>query len=91
MNVGRYRARVFVEAVQYDGANATEIIDWIAGPPPVHFLPAYTDSSGALHVAVPDEDLHANPGDWVIRGVTGKFFVRNAEHFARTYEEMTGA
>lgn len=47
-------------------------------------------------VAVPLEDDHygsaadwAEPGQYVVQGVTGKFFVVDAERFERDYEEAS--
>jgi hypothetical protein len=80
-NIKRFRPRVTVEAIQYDGTNATELIEW-AGDWIIHTIPDDTD----LWLSVPPVGIdRVVVGDWIIRGTTGGFFSRSAEQFAKDY------
>jgi hypothetical protein len=57
---------------------------------------------GIPHVAAPGDlcgrgqfliqtlegDMHANPGDWIIKGVKGEFYPCKPDIFAATYEAV---
>jgi hypothetical protein len=82
----RFRKRpVVIEAVQFDGANAAELVEWAArstsDPPPLQLL-----GSGGLVIPTLEGDLFASPGDWIIRGVRGEYYPCKPDIFEATYE-----
>lgn len=98
--IARWREKPkVIEAVQWDGTNTSEIIDWgIRGE---HWGSArwheavYAD--GAIeplgeHIAIdtPKGTMWAALGDWVIRGVAGEFYPCKPDIFAATYEPADG-
>lgn len=99
----RPKQPVVVEAETWDGSvlEATRIINWVlAGGGTARYhepIAAEGDEPAAppyLAVDTADEfDVvgthQAHAGDFVVRGVTGRFFVRSAEDFAATYEPDT--
>ncbi len=85
----RYRKKpVEIEAIQYDGGNTNQVVDWIDRSRPGGFVPAYTDSTGELHIATLEGDMHVSQGDFVIRGVQGEYYPCKPDIFAATYEPV---
>lgn len=83
----RVRAEPIVEAVQLldDGTQDwEEIARWCGGK----LLTYEVGDSGEYdsHIAVPGWALPVYEGDWIIKGITGLFFVRDAALFGDTYE-----
>ena len=78
----RIRKRpITVEAYQYTGDNAAEVIAW-AGQ---H---AYNTLRGQLVIHTLEGDHIASPGDWVIRGVENEHYPCKASIFDATYEPV---
>jgi hypothetical protein len=84
----QYRKKpVVIEAAQWDPTNPGPVMTWLRDHR-CHFavldggrLGVGTLESGA------DLDRHAGkPGDYVIRGVAGEFYVCDADVFAQTYD-----
>ena len=42
-----------------------------------------------LVIATLEGEMHANPGDWIIRGVAGEFYPCKPDIFEQTYEEAS--
>ncbi|SNR33026.1 hypothetical protein [Blastococcus mobilis] len=85
----RWRKKpVEIVALQYDGTNANQIVNWIEGSRPDGFVPAYTDDQGELHIATLEGDMHVSIGDHVIRGVQGEFYPCKPDIFAATYDRV---
>lgn len=40
------------------------------------------------HVHAAEGPMHVSPGDWVIKGVTGKYYPCRPDIFAATYDEV---
>jgi len=84
----KFRKRpVVVEAMQFTGQNALAVWvfmgrDDLARNPDLHA----TDCP-IIHTL--EGDLHASPGDWIIRGVKGEFYPCKPDIFAATYEEVS--
>jgi hypothetical protein len=88
----RYRKKpVEIEAQQYDGTWQS-VNDWLTalgydedgdgtdGGPACHM------ADGELIIQTLEGDLHASPGDFIIRGVQGEFYPCKPDIFAATYE-----
>jgi hypothetical protein len=83
-------SHVSVEAMQLDGSSAA-IAQWLASHGGHYsFVTHPTDATlDRLTVATPRGPGVAQLGDWIVRGVTGLFFVLTAQEFAATYTEVT--
>lgn len=76
----KYRKKpVVIEAVQFTGENAQEIVGWIEEP-------AAINRAGDIRIHTLEGDHRARPGDWIIRGVKGEFYPCKPEIFEATYE-----
>lgn len=102
MNVGHYRVRHPIDAVQVTADNLAEVAAWCGG----HDVSALAWDYGAgaywrpsragwyfvpprepgVVFDTPRGDGFAPVGDWVIKGVKGVFFPCTAAAFADTYE-----
>lgn len=45
-------------------------------------------ATGDLMIRTLEGDMHATPGDWIIRGVQGEFYPCKPDIFAATYEAV---
>ena len=71
---------VVIEAMQYDGHNATAVMAWAK-------LPEISeDFTGGIEIKTLEGTMRADPGDWVIRGVKGELYPCKPDIFAATYE-----
>lgn len=89
MSVGMYRPLVNVEAVQYTGSNWREIAEFTGAE--VQQTPrvlAPLGSEQAIDVALPTGLVAIEPGVWIVKGTTGRFFPMGPEEFEGTYEPM---
>ena len=79
----KYRKKpVVIEAMQYTGRNALAIMAWAQ-------LPEITENfTGGLEIETREGTMHADVGDWVIRGVKGEFYPCKPDIFAATYEPV---
>lgn len=78
-----YRKRpVVIEAIQWDGSNEPELIEFVGDSlkPAVH--PDY------LEIHTLEGVMTADLGDWIIKGVKGEFYPCKPEIFEATYEEV---
>ena len=69
---------VVIEARQWTGANAPELLDWIK--------PNARQEGASLIIPTLEGDHEAGLGDWIIRGVKGEFYPCKPDIFAATYE-----
>jgi hypothetical protein len=85
----RFRPKATVEAIQItDDLSIASITGWMGAygiHPIVH---GETRPFGLEFVAASGNLVVANPGDWVVRGVTGKFFPYHGEGFNEFFEEI---
>ena len=76
---------VVVEAMEYTGENAADVIRWAQG---------YGVLVGVhpKHLVIPtlEGEMRANPGDWVIRGTINEFYPCKPGVFAETYQNLDG-
>lgn len=78
----RYRRRlVDVDAVQVTSANMDDVRRWVDGQ--------VIDSGPVRMLLVPTTDGNeaAYPGDWVVRGVAGEFYLVRGQVFDKLYTE----
>lgn len=79
--MAKYRKKpVVIEAVQYDGKNAMEVLAWAK-------VPEITEAfEGGLEIKTLEGVMTANVDDWIIRGVKGELYPCKPDIFAATYE-----
>ena len=72
---------VVVEAIQYHKAetNRVEIMNFISAK-------HYREGAKGIGVETLEGFTMINPGDWVIRGIKGKFYPVKNDIFEQTYE-----
>ena len=71
-----------VEARQYTGDNFIELRDWSEN------AIATDDYSNNVFVATLEGPVFFNEGDYIIKGVRGKFYPCQKDIFEETYEEV---
>ena len=79
-----------IEARQWDGENANEIVRWAQGDwkdGGIWLRQKWRDGQPVWSLMLPD-DSEVFAGDWVIATVDGRIFGVSAEAFAKTYEEV---
>lgn len=78
----RFRKKpVEIEAMQFDGNNGYEILEWAK---PASFIGA-TDR---LTISTLEGGMTVSVGDWVIRGVQGEFYPCKPDIFETSYERI---
>jgi hypothetical protein len=83
-----YRKRpVVIEAVQFNGANATEIGKFV-GAGMSHNEDFSTRKVSNLHITTLEGTMKADVGDWIIKGVKGEFYPCKPDIFDATYEAV---
>lgn len=91
MSPGRFRKKpVEVEAMQVDGTveRSYELLNWIVtnGGDAVR---GHSSTHGYdITVGTLEGDMHATPGDWIIRGIQGEFYPCKPDIFAASYEAV---
>lgn len=80
----QYRKRpVVVDAFRLgDASNVRGVPPWAAEHPSVTF---HLDGADIVTL---EGVMHANPGDWIIRGVKGELYPCRADIFEATYEAV---
>lgn len=80
---------IHMEAMRWqpdDAHEAETLLEWMAahgGDPETHVWP-----NGSVVILLDDLAEPAEPGHWVILGVTGRFFAVKPEDYANNYEEV---
>jgi hypothetical protein len=71
---------VVVDAINYTGANAFEIIEFTK-------CQAYTFGPNDNDIEIPtlEGNHRCRPGDWVIRGIQGEYYPCKPDIFNKTY------
>lgn len=86
----KYRKKpVVIEAVRWTGKNREEI--HIFCPRNAFFTPARQDTEGrttAWDLLIDSGIMHAEIGDYIIKGVNGKYYPCKPDVFAKTYERV---
>ena len=70
--VGTDGALVTEDVVQFDGENATAVLDWMGDVSADY-------AADGLHIFTSDGSMVAMPGDWVVREAPGRFRVRKPD------------
>ena len=84
----QYRKRpVVIEAVQWDGKNIDEVMEFMGKDFEFSFYPDGVTVD--LTINTLEGDMHASVGDYIIKGVDGEFYPCKPDIFERTYEEVT--
>ena len=71
-----------VEAIQWTGDNTKEIQMFTKG----HLFEC--EHNNKLLIITLEGDIHANIGDYIIKGINGEFYPCKADFFKKTYEEI---
>ena len=74
---------VVIEAIQYDGANITEIETFVRGKLPTIIT---SDLGAQLVISTLEGDMKVTKGDYVIKGINGEFYPCKPDIFEKTYE-----
>jgi hypothetical protein len=86
----RYRVKNpgTVEAIQFNGlVDYRAIVDWMRACVDTYALADEIGySTPEMHIHTPRGRESARPGDWIVRGVTGLFFIARADEFFTIYE-----
>ncbi|SBV84067.1 hypothetical protein SP42694_1926 [Streptococcus pneumoniae] len=77
----KYRKKpVVVEAVQWNGNNHKEVINFAENK-------IWFDALGNIWIATLESDMVAKKGDYIIKGVQGEYYPCKPDIFAETYEK----
>lgn len=77
--VGTYRKKpVEVEAIQYNGVNATDIAEFVGD--------AYVHNVRIPVIRTLEGEMRVVAGDWIIKGVKGEFYPCKPDIFYETYD-----
>lgn len=80
----RYEKRVNeIQAVQYNGTNVMEIVDFIGD---VIGIDWYENAS--LEITTDDEKIECFKGDYIVKDHKGKIRVYEADEFEKNYSEV---
>ena len=86
---------VTIEAMQWDGTatGATAIIDWVLehDVSAIYWAPREWElgiDTPYIQIDTLEGYILASPGDYVIKGVQGKFYPCRPDIFAKTYEAV---
>jgi len=81
----KFRKRpVIIEAFQYTDDNIDYILEWLNHE-------YHLSSGGVLFIHTLEGQMHASPGDWIIKGVKGEFYPCKPDIFEATYEPVDEA
>ena len=74
---------VVIEAIQYDGANITEIETFVGGKLPTVMT---SDLGAQLVISTLEGDMKVTKGDYVIKGINGECYPCKPDIFKSTYD-----
>jgi len=82
----KYRKRpLVIDAVLWNGRDTFEIVTFVGKSNKIFTNP---HNQELLYVMFKGNELHLNPGDWLIRGVKGELYPCTNEVFEATYDEV---
>ena len=82
----KYRKKpVVIEAIEWTGENFDEVKSWRGKADQLFIHYVNTDD---LVIPTLEGDMHADVGDFIIRGVQGEFYPCKPDIFAETYEPV---
>ena len=76
---------VVIEAIQYDGANITEVENFVGRKLPTVIS---SNEDTQLVVSTLEGDMKVSKKDYVIKGVNNEFYPIKSEIFFKTYEKV---
>lgn len=80
----RFRKKpIEVEAIQWDGANANEVLGFV--------LTGASVRRKGLHelvIETLDGEMTVSRGDWIIKGIKGEFYPCKPDIFAASYDPV---
>lgn len=88
---------VEIEAIQWDGANLKELLDFVGKHPEFDdwfsdfkSYEAYVKANNNIFKIVTLEgNMEASVGDWIIKGVKGEFYPCKPDIFDLTYDKVS--
>lgn len=81
--MAKYKKKpVVVEAVQWTGENRAEICAFLERFDMLHC------KWNELYIETLEGVMHAEPGDYIIKGVNGEFYPCKPDIFEKTYEKV---
>ena len=81
----KYRKKpVIVEAIQWDGSNADEILDFGS----YNIVATNTEEGTEISIHTLEGIMTASIGDYIIRGVAGECYPCKPDIFNKTYEPV---
>lgn len=89
MNTAAYfrKRPVVIAAIQWTGLNVHRIWDEFTAE---HVYGPTEVNPDQLIITTLEGKMHANIGDWIIRGIKGELYPCRADIFAETYEPAPG-
>lgn len=95
----KYRKKpVVIDAMQFDGTNAHELCEWVAGRKIENpfsleagvwikqkVLEGTTMCAHYLMIPTLEGEMEAAPNDWIIRGIKGEFYPCKPDIFEASY------
>ncbi|MCX4606839.1 hypothetical protein OG402_41160 [Streptomyces anulatus] len=84
----KYRKKpVEIEAVHLtNDVSPDEVASWCGGRVAPHPEQNYTGGALVIEIETLEGTMRAEPGDWIIKGVVGKFYPCRDDIFEATYE-----
>lgn len=92
----RFRKKpVEIDAVQFTGENADEILRFVNDQEPANVRATTTneesDGTCEIYIETLEGNMLASAGDWIIKGVKGEFYPCREDIFEATYEGVDEA
>ncbi len=91
MNIKYRKKPVVVEAIQWNGTNDLDIINF-AAPAAYFFYDLDSQDKQDYHadlvISTLEGDMTASVGDYIIRGIDGQFYPCKPDIFKKTYEKV---
>lgn len=86
--MARFRKKpVVIEAVQYTGDNAGDILDF-SGTAVSWAEGLYGENDEIISVDTLEGEMKVSDGDWIIKGVNGEFYPCKPDIFEKTYQAV---
>lgn len=83
------RIPLVFECIQYYGNNVDEIFKWAERQYPHYTCPMWLQPQDSSLIVDTLEGQHiADPGDWIVCGITGEFWPVKPDIFEKTYEPV---
>lgn len=82
----QYRKKpVVIQAIQWDGANVDEVLDFISTKGSAR---RSTIDNSRIYIDTLEGEMTASKDDWIIQGVKGEFYPCKPDIFEATYEKV---